>query len=138
MTRYNQRVGWLRHAFAIDPPGSVEPTDVQRAVVEKLCVEVARRHLTMPALLMVEMSRPLNYVSAQLLHFFQPLVGVLMNTAEYEAFTTFLEQRGSVDYISQRLEAVDVAASARDGAAKSVPVPTPQTDITEPHESGRP
>jgi hypothetical protein len=130
-------VGWLSHAFALDPPGPVVPTEVQRAVVEKLCAEIGRRHLTTPALLMLEMSRPLNYVSAQLLHFFQPIVGILVNTAEYEAFTAFLEQRGAVDYLAERFEAVESAASARDGATESASAQkqktTPETDTTEPH-----
>jgi hypothetical protein len=57
--------------------------------------------------MMLEMSRPLNYVSAQLLNFFQPLLGVLTNAAEYEQFTLFLEQRGSIDYICGRIEAIE-------------------------------
>lgn len=104
---------WFRHAFAIDPPGPAEPTDRERAVVEKLCAEVARRRLVTPALLMLEMSRPLNYVSAQVLHFFQPMVGVLANTADYEAFAAFLERRGSMDYLVQRLEAFESVPSTK-------------------------
>ena len=76
----------MRHAFAVDPPGSAVPTELQRTIVEKICVEIVRRHLAMPARLMLEMSRPLNYVSAQLLHFFQPLAGIIANIEEYEAF----------------------------------------------------
>ena len=60
-------VKWWKHAFAVEPPGVAEPNDVQRGVVEKLCLEVTRRGMTTPALLMLEMSRPLNYVSAQFL-----------------------------------------------------------------------
>lgn len=136
MSRYNQRVGWFRHAFAIDPPGPVVPTDLQRTVVEKLCVEVARRHLTTPALLMLEMSRPLNYVSAQLLHFFQPIVGILTDTAGYDAFTAFLEQRGAADYIAGRLEAVEAAASAGDSSSGTSHGTTPEADTTEAHDAG--
>ena len=109
-------VKWLKHAFAVDPPGAANPTALQRRLVEKLCVELVRRHLTMPARLMLEMCRPLNYVSAQLLHFFQPIVGIIAKTEEYEAFAKFLEQRGSLDYISLRLEAVETACGAREKA----------------------
>ena len=123
-------VKWLKHAFAVDPPGAVEPTVLQRTLVEKLCVELVRRHLTMPARLMLEMCRPLNYVSAQLLHFFQPIVGIIANTQEYDAFATFLEQRGSVEYISLRLDAVETACVAREKAADSsrlkAPPPAPR------------
>lgn len=98
---------WLKHAFATDPPGPAQPDDAQRLVVERVCREVVRRRLTAPALLALEMSRPLNYVTAQLLHFFQPFLVVLTDAAAYGQFTAFLEQRGSVDYIAARLEAME-------------------------------
>ena len=98
---------WLKHAFATDPPGPAQPTDAQRLVVDRLCREVVRRRMSTPALMVLEMSRPLNYVSAQLLHFFQPFFTVLTDAAAYDQFTSFLEQRGSFDYISGRLEALE-------------------------------
>jgi hypothetical protein len=98
---------WLKYAFAVDPPGPAEPNEAQRAIVEMLCAEVVRRRLTAPAFLMLEMSRPLNYVSAQLLHYFQPMLAIVVDTAGYEEFTRFLEQRGAIDYICQRLEAAE-------------------------------
>ena len=98
---------WLKHAFASDAPGPAQPNDGQRLVIDRICREVVRRHLTAPALLALEMSRPLNYVTAQLLHFFQPFLVVLADTAAYDQFTTFLEQRGSMDYLAERLEAIE-------------------------------
>jgi hypothetical protein len=136
MCRYNQRVDWLKHAFGIDPEGSISPNEVQRAVVEKLCAEIGRRHLSTPALLMLETSRPLNYLSAQLLHFFQPIIGTLVNAAEYEAFARFLEQRGAVDYIVGRLEAVEAAASGRQMPGTD-PEASPAAGPAESHEAGR-
>ena len=65
---------WLKHAFALDGSGPVQPNDVQRAVIERLSREVVRRRLTTPAALALEVCSPLNFVSAQALHFFQPLV----------------------------------------------------------------
>ena len=98
---------WFKHAFAIDPPGPAEPNEAQCAVIDKLCAEVVRRHMTGPALLMLEMHRPFNYLSAQVLTFFQPIVSVLTDAVGYQQFTLFLEQRGSIDYLVQRLEALD-------------------------------
>ncbi len=98
---------WLKHAFATDPPGPAQPDKTQRALLEKLCREVVRRRLTTPVLLMLEMNRPLNYVSAQLLHYLQPIVAIIADTANYQKLTAFLEQRGSIDYVCQRLEAIE-------------------------------
>jgi hypothetical protein len=98
---------WLKHAFAVDSPQAVEPNEMQRAIVEKLCREITRRQLTTPALLMLELSRPLNYVSAQFLHFIQPFASIIADAEEYRQLTEFLEQRGSIDYICRRLEAME-------------------------------
>jgi hypothetical protein len=104
---------WLRHAFATDPAGPAQPNEVQRLVVEKVCREVVRRRLTAPARLALEMSRPLNYVTAQLLHFFQPFLVILTDAVAYDQFTAFLEKRGSVDYIAERLEAIEAERATR-------------------------
>jgi len=114
-------VKWLKHAFAVEPPGVAEPNEVQSAVIEKLCKEVVRRRMATPALLMLEMSRPMNYVSAQFLHFVQPIVSTLVDGAEYQEFAAFLERRGSIEYICRRLEAPQV---------KDAPVPKP---AVKPH-----
>lgn len=51
---------WLKHAFAIDSPEVTKPGEATRILVDKLCVEIARRRLTAPALFLLEMNRPLN------------------------------------------------------------------------------
>jgi len=112
---------WLKHAFATDAPGPARPNEAQRLVVERVCREVVRRRLTAPALLMLEMSRPLNYVTAQVLHFFQPFLVVLTDAAAYDQFTAFLEQRGSMDYIAERLEAIDAERTSRSTAPPGAP-----------------
>jgi hypothetical protein len=103
---------WLKHAFAVDPPGPAVPNDVQRRIIERLCGEVVRRQLTVPALLMLEMSRPLNSFSAQALHFFQPIATAVVSTTDYHQFALFLEQRGSIEYVIQRIEALDADCRA--------------------------
>lgn len=109
----------IKHAFAVDPPGPAEPTDQQREIVERVCREVTRRHLATPALLFLEMSRPLNYVGAQVMHFFRPILAAVASTGGYEAFAAFLEKRGSIDYICRRIEAIE----AERDAAHSPPPP---------------
>jgi hypothetical protein len=106
---------WLRHAFAVDPPGPAQPNDAQRQLVDRLCREVIRRRMTTPAHMMLEMGRPLNYMSAQMLHFFQPFMTVLTDQAAYDQLASFLEQRGSIDYISGRLEALEADHAESEG-----------------------
>ncbi len=101
---------WLKHAFAVDPPGAAEPTPEQAKVVEWLCGQIVKRHLTTPALAALEMSRPLNYIGSQTLHFFQPFVSAIQSKHGHEGycqFATYLEKRGSIEYICHRIEELE-------------------------------
>ena len=97
----------LKHAFAVDPPGPAKPTPEQQPVVDRFCRWVAQRHLTLPGIIVMEVVRPLNWIMAQAGHFFSP--GVWAVTPEqthrgYKLFVSFLEQRGSIEYITHRIE----------------------------------
>ena len=97
----------LRHAFAVDPTGPAEPTPQQQVPVDWVCKQVAKRHLTTPTLFFLEMSRPLNYVGAQVGHVMAPGVWAIVRQLTYERykhFLAFLERRGSMEYLSRRIE----------------------------------
>ena len=94
----------IRNAFAVDKPGSAEPNERQAEICDVVCRAVIRRGMLVPALMALEMSRPLNFVASQALHFFHPIIAVILDGPTIEEFATFLEQRGSVEYLCQRLE----------------------------------
>ena len=121
---------WLKHAFAVDADGPAEPTDTQRAIVDRICREVVRRRISTPALLFLEANRPLNYLGSQVMHFFAPLATVLLDKGSYQAFATFLEHRGSIEYLCRRIEALE-AESDRKGADP------PAEDSDDPKKTGR-
>lgn len=124
----------LRNAFAVDRPGSATPTARQTELVDKVCRVVVRRRMVTPALMTLEMCRPLNFVAAQAMHFFRPIVSVVLDGPSIAEFATFLEHRGSVEYLCRRLEhwdtlgpdAIDAAAPAAEdpeGASQAPPGP---------------
>lgn len=99
--------GWkakLRHAFAVEDPEAFEPTDREREIVQRICREIVRRRMTTPALMLLEMSRPLNYLGAQALHFFQPFASVLVDPRAWEEFAALVEKRGSVEFVCRTIE----------------------------------
>ena len=51
-----------------------QPTPEQQAPVEWFCRQVAKRRLATPGVIALEMSRPLNFLASQLMHFFSPAV----------------------------------------------------------------
>ncbi|MHC5024029.1 MAG: hypothetical protein ACYTGG_08965 [Planctomycetota bacterium] len=100
-------MNWFKHAFAVDPPGPAEPTPQQQPVVDRICREIARRHLTTPGLIALEMFRPLNFLGAQALRFLEPAVWSIARAQgfeRYQQFALFLERRGSMDYLCRRIE----------------------------------
>jgi hypothetical protein len=111
-------MNWFRHAFALElpgPSGRIEPTEVERAIVDRLCRTLVRRRMTVPAVAFLEMSRPLHRVAAQALYFFQPVASLALTGDDYNRFARFLEKSGSIDYLCRRIE--DFAADAPDSPA---------------------
>lgn len=109
---------WIRHAFAIEDPDAIDLSESESRLVDRICGEVARRRLTTPALLVLEMHRPFNYVSAQALHFLEPIVTAIADPEGYRAFARFLEQRGSIDYLIRRIQSLERDPVFQAGATK--------------------
>lgn len=93
---------WLKHAFAIERDFS--PTDEELRLAERLCREIVRRELVVPAVTFLEMSRPLNALGAQAVHFFTPMLSTLFDAEQCRRMAEFLERRGSIDWLCARLE----------------------------------
>lgn len=111
--------GWLKNAFAVDPPGPATPDREQGEVVERLVTEIVRRRMATPALLFLESGHYMNFLGSQVMTFFAPFAHVLFTRSRYDALARFLEHRGSVEYICRRIEAHEDAR--RMGTALSRP-----------------
>ncbi|MEW4489019.1 hypothetical protein AB1L42_13115 [Thalassoglobus sp. JC818] len=117
---------WLQHAFAM-PTESAKPTDRQLQIVEKLAREVARRELTTPAIAFLEMSRPLNYLGSQALHFFQPIATAVLNPQDYSEFAEFLGRRDSIDWMIEKVN----ESEADFAKAATQKTPTPNRELND-------
>lgn len=95
---------WLKKAFAIETEADFEITEEQKAVVDKICREVARRQMSTPALIFLETVRPLNYIGSQVMHYFKPIISAILTSENYQNFAEFLERRASVDHLCRRIE----------------------------------
>jgi hypothetical protein len=124
----------LKKAFAVEKPGAAEPTERQQALVDTVCKAVARRGMVTPALMTLEMCRPLNFVAAQAMHFFRPIVSVILDGPSIAEFAAFLEQRGSVEYLCRRLEHWDrLGPDSEDTAAPAATDPEGASDAPSGH-----
>jgi hypothetical protein len=112
----------LKHAFAIDEPGPAEPTPEERVPVDGLCRLAAGKSLTGPALVALELCRPLNWVFAQGMHFLRPGVWAVAPERffrRYKALSEFLEHRGSIEYMVRRVEHFEQELAARERTART-------------------
>jgi len=120
----SQKRDWLRNAFAVNP--HLEPPSAeQRALLEKISREIVVRRMIGPALAFLEMSRPLNFLGAQAMHFFAPLWGTVFDTRGYEEFSRFLERRDAIDLWCDQIEAItNESTRAPESDVPAPPVPS--------------
>jgi hypothetical protein len=131
----------LRHAFAVDPPGPAQPTPEQQPAVDWFCHQVAKRHLTTPGLITLEISRPLNWLAAQAMHVMSPGVWALAppkSHEHYQQFAAFLEQRGSTEYLVRRIEQMEREYLERERAARRSRSARSTDDVTGPRQAAEP
>lgn len=106
-------MNWLKHAFALSDGEPAEPTPSQKDAIDRILQEVVQRRLTVPAGMLLETCRPLNFVGSQLLVFFSPLMKVALGIQAQDDFARFLERRDSIDYLLVRLESLSHKNSRR-------------------------
>ncbi|MDG2055223.1 MAG: hypothetical protein P8J86_11010 [Phycisphaerales bacterium] len=110
-------MSWIKNAFAVDPPGPQEPTEPQRKVIDKVCRAVVSRRMTTPAIVALQMSRPLNYLSSQAMHFFRPILATVTDTEGLRHFAEFVEHRGAFEYILMRLEEIEAIVESEEAGS---------------------
>lgn len=74
-------------------------------LLDAAAAAVVERRLEVPAVLFLEMNRPLSFVASQALIVFAPLLGPLFGPERLERLTALLEDRENVDRLLDRIEA---------------------------------
>lgn len=93
----------LRHAFSVEPKDDAfTPEDI--ILLEKVARAVAKRQLATPAVMFLESVRPLNFLGSQAMVFFQPIVSMVISSAEFERFSRILEKRKSIPVLIDLIE----------------------------------
>ena len=83
------------------------PQDEQRELLEKIAMQVVKRRLTAPAILFLEMCKPLNFLGSQVLIALNPFVQAVFNTAEYQKFALIIEKDANVELLIRLIEEFD-------------------------------
>lgn len=83
------------------------PLDEQQTLLEKVAKQIVKRRLTVPAILFLEVCKPLNFLGSQALIAFNPFVGSIFNTAEYQKFALVIEKDANVELLIRLIEGLD-------------------------------
>jgi len=91
----------------------------ETAVLEKVARKVVDKGMTVPAILFLESVKPLNFIGAQALVFFEPMVQSIFNIRDYDTFRSALEKRPSIEIMIQKIEAYDAVALSKERRLKA-------------------
>ena len=73
-------------------------------VLDRVADFVLRRKLGLPAILFLESVRPLHFIGAQALLFFEPFLNILLNGEKLRLFREAMEDKRYLDYLVERIE----------------------------------
>lgn len=82
------------------------PAD-EDAVLEKVAKKVVERHMAVPAIVFLESIKPLNFIGAQAMIFFEPIVQSVFVIKDYNVFRRAMERRENVEVLLQKIERLD-------------------------------
>ena len=87
-------------------------------VLDKLAKMVIKRGMAIPAIMFLESIKPLNYISSQVMVFFEPLVQTIFSFKDYDTFRTALEKRETIEILILRIEEYDAIDHRREKRIK--------------------
>lgn len=91
-----------------------DASDAEKAADEELLDRIARSivkwGMTVPAIFLLESSKPLNFVGSQFLHFLSPIVHTVLNAQDLDRLAVLLERRDTVEDLIRRIEKAEAAA----------------------------
>jgi len=77
----------------------------RQQLIDRVAQQIAGRGMTAPAILFLEMHKPLAFLGAQLLWIAQPFLSIGLNNADLSDLITVIEDRAGVEELIERLEA---------------------------------
>ena len=73
-------------------------------LIEHLTEQISRWRLTMPAILLLQVTRPLSFIASQGLLLCQPLLSFVYDAPRVADYAELLADRASIDRLVTRLE----------------------------------
>lgn len=88
-------------------------------IMRRLAAKVVEWQMTVPAILFLESVKPLNYIGAQAMVFFEPMVQSLFNLKDYDTFRIMMEKRENIELLLLKIEELDAESLRKEKDAKA-------------------
>ncbi|MCC6731273.1 MAG: hypothetical protein IT208_18265 [Chthonomonadales bacterium] len=99
------------------------PPDERDALIDRIATAIVRRRLETPAILFLEMHKPLAFIAGQGLIVTSPFIAPFVGVGNLRAATALLQDRANVERLIVRIEELaadaDAACRAADGKGTS-------------------
>ena len=92
------------------------PEDEQ--LITKVAQRICRMRMTVPAIFLLESSKPLAFLGGQLLIFLEPFVQTLFNFAQYQRFALLMEDRDNWERLVRKLEDLEAEYTEKEKQEK--------------------
>ncbi|MCK5833223.1 hypothetical protein KAH81_06080 [bacterium] len=71
-------------------------------------MEIAKRQLTVPALMIIEGFKPLNWIGSQFMLLLEPFTVYIFNVKQIQTLRRALQKREAMEELAKRIEKADV------------------------------
>ena len=114
---------WFKSRKPVDVAAATEADSAQKQaeaeIMRRLAAKVVEWQMTVPAILFLESVKPLNYIGAQAMVFFEPFVQTLFNLKDYDTLRIMMEKRENVEVLLLKIEELDAEALRKERHAKA-------------------
>lgn len=96
-------------------------TDTPEAAAElfeKIARKIVEREMTVPAIMLLEMVKPLSFLGSQALVFLNPIVSLVVSSGDYYRFVRLMEERENIEKLAVAIEEENARDAARREAAR--------------------
>ena len=90
--------------------GPAALTEHEEDIMRRIAAKVVEWKMSVPAIIFLESVKPLNYIGAQAMIFFEPFIQTIFNFKDYDTFRLMMEKRENTERLLLKIEELDAEA----------------------------
>ncbi len=99
--------------------GPAALTEHEEEIMRRIAAKVVEWNMSVPAIIFLESVKPLNYIGAQAMIFFEPFIQTIFDFKDYDTFRIMMEKRENTERLLLKIEELDADAADAEKRARS-------------------